>query len=131
MAINVAAISRRFGINKLVRSFLSFKKPRVKRARQQIGDMENLTLSVEVCKYDGRAAGKLPNDLATRATRRRQRLGIGDHSQRRKLSLTFRQRLPNRHPFRAHGQTITGTLNVAAGIDFSTVSPDRRTDAKI
>ena len=69
--------------------------------------MKNLALPFEVGKNDRRPPRKLPNDLTTRPTRRRQRLRIGHNRELGKIPLTFRQRLPDRNAFGANSQAIT------------------------
>src|SRR6185295_43781 len=104
MAIKSVSVKRSFNISKLIGRLFSFQEPRIKRAREQFSDMKNLTLPGEIRKHDLRAARKLPDDLATSATRRRQRFRISHHCQLSKLSLTFRQRFPNRNALGTHRQ---------------------------
>src|ERR1043166_2517564 len=56
-----------------------FQESGVERARQKIGDVKRLALTIQVCEYDRRAARKLPDDLAARAARWRQCFGIGNN----------------------------------------------------
>src|ERR1044071_2586451 len=93
--------------------------------------MKFLALPVEVCEHDVRTARKLPDDLATGSTRRRQRLSVSDNRELRERAFTFRQRFPDGDALGANRQTITRTLDIAAGINPAAGSPDGRTDLKI
>jgi hypothetical protein len=57
----------------------------VKGAWQKIGHMKFLALAARFANTIVGAARKLPDDLATRATRRRQCLSVSDHGKLRKL----------------------------------------------
>ena len=108
-----------------------FQEARIEGARQQVGDMKLFTLPAEIREHDRRPTRKLPDDLTTSAARRRQCLRVSHDSQLRKLSLAFRQRFPDRDAFRAHSQSVTRALDIAASVDFAALSPDRRTNEEI
>src|SRR5689334_6802476 len=93
--------------------------------------MKLLALAIQVSEHDCRIARKLPDDLATRAARRRQCFGIGDYGELREIAFAFRQRLPDRDSFRANRQTITGTLDVTARVNLAARSSYRSTDQEI
>src|SRR5688500_4037515 len=63
------------------------QEPRIKSARQQVGDVKLFSLPVEVREHDPRASRKLPDYLPASTARRRQRLGVSNYGQRRELSL--------------------------------------------
>ena len=107
------------------------QKSRIKSTRQQIGDVKRFALAVEIRKHDRRAFRKLPDDLTASAAGRRQSIRIGNNGQRGELSLTFRQRFPDRYSFGANCQTITRALDVASGVDLAAFSSHCRTDKKI
>ena len=108
-----------------------FQKARIEGARQQLGDMKLLTLSLEICEDDRYAFRKFPNDLPASATRRRQRLRVSHDSQFRKLSFTFRQRFPDRDAFGANRQTIARALDIASGVNLPVSRLHCRPDLEI
>src|ERR1041384_6363002 len=125
-------ISRLTQINAYLFTGLAlFQKSGVKRARQKLGHVKLLALTVQVCEDDRGAARKLPDDLTTRTARRRQCFGVRDHGELRKLSFTFRQRLPDRDAFRANCQTITRTLDVTARVNLAAGGLHRSADLEI
>src|SRR5690349_6049241 len=93
--------------------------------------MKRFAMAVEICKDDRRASGKLPNDLAASATRRRQRFRVSNNCQISKLSLALRQSFPDCDAFGTDCQTITRTLDVASGVNLATRSSHCRTNTKI
>jgi hypothetical protein len=108
-----------------------FQESRVEGTRKKIRDVKRLAFSREIRKYDGRATRKLPDDLAAGATRWCQRFRISHNRKFRKLSLTFGQRFPDRNSFRANGQPVTCTLDIASGVDLPTFGSDCRPDEKV
>ena len=108
-----------------------FQESGIKGAWQKIGDVKLLALAVEVREHNRRASRKLPDDLTTRSAWRRQRLRISNHSERREIAFTFRQCFPDCDSFRANSQTITRTLDVAPGVNFSAFSSHRSADKEI
>jgi len=60
---------------------------------------------------------KLPNNLAARATGRRELVGVGDDCDGVETSLAFGESLEDGHSFGAHGQAIAGVFHIATGID--------------
>ena len=108
-----------------------FQESGVESAWEKIGNVKLLALPCEVREYDSRAARKLPDDLATGSARRRQSLSVCNDGQFRELSFTLRQRLPDRDALGAHSQTITRTLDVAAGLNLAVRRLHRCADLKI
>jgi len=74
---------------------------------------------------------KFPDDLATRATGRRQCFCICNYGQICKVVFTFGERLPNRNAFGADCQTITRALDVAARVDPAFRCPYCRPHEKV
>lgn len=111
--------------------FMLFQESGIEGAWQQIGNVKLLALPFEVREYDPRAARKLPDDLPTGSTGRRQSLGVGNDRQIRELSFTFRQRFPDRNALGANCQTITRTLDVTARVDLASGRLHGRTHLKI
>src|SRR5678816_4909048 len=93
--------------------------------------MKFLALPGEVCEHDIGVARKLPDDLATRSTRRRQCLSVCDHRQIGEMPFTFRQCFPDRDALGTNRQTITRTLDVAAGVNLAVRGPHGRTDKAV
>src|ERR1043166_8298705 len=104
----------------------ALQKPRVERLRQKLSDIDDFTLPLQVCQSDLGVLGIFPDDLPAGATRRRQLFGVNHDHQIGKVAFTFRQSLPNRDAFSAHGQTIAGAFDVAAGVDLSGLGAQRR-----
>jgi hypothetical protein len=73
--------------------------------------------AVQVGENDFNVAAKFPNNLAARATGRRQDVRIGDHGNCVEAVLAFGNSLENSHTLGADGQTVGGILNIAAGED--------------
>jgi len=90
--------------------------------------MKNLALPVEIRKNDRRPARKLPDDLPARATRRRQRLGIGHDRELGEISFAFGKCFPDRDAFGANSQPIAGAFHITACIDFAVLGSDGGSD---
>src|SRR5215217_8864746 len=112
-------------------SLVFLQESRVEGARQQIGHVKLLALPIKICKHDLRASRKLPNDLTTRSARRRQSFSVCNNSKVCELAFTFRQRLPDRDALRTNSQTVTRTLDVAAGVNLAVRGPHCCTDKEI
>ena len=95
------------------------KKASIESARQQFFDRTLLGFALQVCEYDRRVLAKLPNNLPASAAGRCQRFRIRDNRKFSKVTFAFRQRLPDGNAFAANSQTVTGTFDIAAGINFS------------
>src|SRR6185503_434816 len=86
--------------------------------------MKDFALSLQVGKNYIGATCKLPDYLPASSTRRCQRFRIGNHRELCKVALSFRQCFPDCHTFRADGQSVTRTLNIASRINFSAAGLD-------
>src|SRR5216110_216363 len=74
-------------------------------------------LSREVGQHDVEIAAELPQDLAARAARRRERRRVGDNRDAREGAMSFGESLEHRHALRANRQSVRRVLDVAAGDD--------------
>ena len=71
-------------------------------ARQQRLGRGLERLAAHVRQHDDAARGQLMDDLAAGSAGRRQCFRVSNNGEFSKLSFTFRQRLPNRNPFRTN-----------------------------
>jgi len=93
--------------------------------------MKDFALPLQVRKNYIGATSKLPDDLPASTARRCQRFRISNHREFCEVAFAFRQCFPDRNTFRTDRQSITRTLNIATGIDFSAAGPDSCTHEKI
>ena len=68
---------------------------------------------MQICQHYRRVFAKLPNDLPASSAGRRELLGIGYDYQLGKVSLTFRESLPDRYSLGANGQAVARALDIA------------------
>ena len=92
--------------------------------------MQLFLLPVQICQHDRRVFAKLPNDLPASSARRRELLGVRNDYQSGEVSLTFRERLPDRYPLGANGQSVTCALDIATREHLALVGLQRRAHQK-
>src|SRR2546429_10011224 len=103
----------------------------VKRARQQVGNVQFLSLPMQICQHYRRVFAKLPNDLPASSARRRELLGVGNDYQSGKVSLAFRERFPDRYPLGANGQAVARAFDIATREHLALVGLQRRAHQKL
>src|SRR5215210_132491 len=97
---------------------------------EQLLHLERLGVAAQVGEDDRDVAAELPDDLAARAARRRQTLGVHDDAEALELALALRERLPDGDALGADGLLVGRALDVAAGVDAA-VGFERRADAEV
>ena len=83
--------------------------------------------AIQVGQNDLQIAGELPQDLSTRPTWRRRRVGWRDDHDSPELAVPFRQRLEHRDALGTHSEAIRCVFDVAARHDRSVRGFERGT----
>src|SRR5690348_5626987 len=78
-----------------------------------------LGFAFEIRENHGNIAAKFPDDLAARATGRRERVGIGDDGDGFEIVLALGDGFENGDAFGAEREAVAGVFDVAAAIDAS------------
>src|SRR5262249_23910964 len=87
--------------------------------------------ALEIFEDDGNVAAEFPNQLATGATGRRERVGVGDDGDGVEAALAFRDGLEDGHALRADGQAVGGVFDVASAKDAARDCAKGRANAKV
>lgn len=92
---------------------------------KQLRETEGLGFAGQVRQDDLEISTEIPQELAARATRRREFIRVGDDHDPSEGVCPFRKRLEQGNPFRTNRQAVTGALNVAA-CKYASVSTEQR-----
>src|ERR1019366_4938307 len=103
---------------------------RIKRPWEQLFEPQHFTLAAQIYQHNFDVAAKLPQDLAARPARRRERLGIGGDRDAPELTRAFGNRLKHGHALRAECQSISRVLDIAAGMHSAARIFERGAHAK-
>jgi hypothetical protein len=98
---------------------------------KQVYETKGFGFTSQIREDNLKVPTEIPQKLAACAARSRQLIRVGDNNDPDEGVCPFRKCLEQGNAFRANRQTITGTLNVAAGKNPAVVAEQRRADLEV